>query len=182
MVDAIYFPLPRGSFSLVPVFAPTENPFTEALCPVPSETTLPSAIRIKSEVSFETTRSFFPYEKCFIRLPSALTALTPKCRCNGIPSVYHGACNAYKSYRRELKGLSKGHRRQFNCSNIFLFMYNSRCLSRYINPRPIHQTKIRHLAEKRSDTPTRAPTSIKTGLHEFIIPSKKVSLPCPPFL
>lgn len=101
-------------------------------------------------------------------------------RCNGIPSVYHGTCKAYKSYRRELEGLAKRHRCQFNGSYIF-----SLCIMvdaspgtsipvRFINPKS-------DILRKKSDTPTLAPTSMKTGLQEFIMPSKNVSLPCPPF-
>ena len=181
MVDAIYFPLPRGSFSLVPVFAPTEKPFTEALCPVPSETTLPSAIRIKSEVSFETTRSFFPYEKCFIRLPSALTALTPKCGVMEYPPFIMEPARltsligeSWKDWPKDIVASSTAPTFFSLCIMVDASPGTSIPV-RFINPKS-------DILRKKSDTPTRAPTSIKTGLHEFIIPSKKVSLPCPPFL
>ena len=61
MHDAIYFPLLLGSFSEVPVFAPTLYPSIAAFFPPPSDTTVSSTFFITSDVSFDMTFFFEVY-------------------------------------------------------------------------------------------------------------------------
>ena len=177
-VEAIYRLLLRGSFSDVPVFAPTLYPETAALLPEPSETTDSRIILILSDVSLETTFSLSSYVNFLTTVLSALSIRTPKWGVTIRPPLIT-ALTVVKSR----SGVNWN-----DCPNdivanstapTFFFWCIIVAASPGISTPVFCKIPSFSIWVYIPSTPRRAPTSIKTGLQEFCTPCTNVSAPCP---